>query len=589
MSSAATDLPQSIGRYEILEFRDRTSRTKIYKGKDPETGDFVTIEIANFDADPETSERFRKEAEKLKALSHPNLPKILEVGSEGTKVFVASEFNGLETLESYLKSNRPSLRDSIMLTRAVARATEAAHAQDITHLQLTPKHIRVSSDLGTVKVRGFLFGESTSKSRNTEATVTLTHDAGQIFYLAPEQDSGDDLGTWTDVYGIGVILYETLTGNLPIGSFALPSRNSSTIPPEIDPIVLRCLAKRPSERYRTVGALGADLDKLADRMRLHLAQDLEGLGKQTSELLSNKGLLAGLAAVALAAVAGAFFLLRGGGDGTPTQTAMAAAPVEAAGPSAAADENSGPGTDTTTRGAGDGSQDTSEDLSDTGATSGGDDQEAETDSQGASGETPAASTQRSESAVAKPEPDPPPSRTTPATATPSNAGTPTPVAPATPEPAAESSTPARTESPATEPAGDRSAEPSRDLPDQIGESGGIYTDSESLISWYGPRMIQTSKDAEEYVENMSRAGLDDWRTPSNVEMQQICTAVNADPRVNLPRYVWTSDRRGTPLRRKNALYDCRGNHVEGYFNNSEARDKVSAGLRPYALPIRDAR
>ena len=347
------ELPRTIGQYEVTGRIGKGAMGQVYKAIQPSLNRVVAIKVlpAEMGKDPDRVERFNREAQAVAMLNHPNVVQIIDKDQDGDLLFFVMEYVPGSSLDAVLRQRRLSLRETLKVFRGVCRGLNAAHQQNITHRDLNPRNILVSEDLSTVKLADFGISrvESISLIEGTLSTSQLS--LGSLHYMAPEQ--ARDMGAVdqrSDIYSAGVVLYEMLTGRLPVGRFSLPSQLNSEVPPELDPIVLKCLATSPADRYPSVAQLLADVGRLEDQLRLGLADELRGISRTTTRMFTrstrsvarNRGVQLALigGVVVVIAAAGAFFVLRnragapaaaGAGEsaaGTESPAADAAPPGE---------------------------------------------------------------------------------------------------------------------------------------------------------------------------------------------------------------------------------------------------------------------
>src|SRR5215212_2402736 len=216
-----------IGKYEIQALVGEGGMGRVYRALDtelrrPAALKFLPAEVA---ADPRRLERFGREALAVSALNHPNIVTVYDIGqtSDGRRFF-ATEFVGGSTLRAHLESHRLKLGEALDLVAQVAAALVEAHGQGIVHRDVKPENVMVRRD-GYVKVLDFglakLTGGPAAGGVDTEAATRALAPTGAgtvlgtVSYMSPEQSRGEEVDARTDVWSLGVVLYEMLTGHLP--------------------------------------------------------------------------------------------------------------------------------------------------------------------------------------------------------------------------------------------------------------------------------------------------------------------------------------------------------------------------------------
>ena len=282
------DHPSHIGDYEILGVVGKSSMGVVYKAIHPATERVVAIKVLpeEFRDDSERVERFEREAEAVARLNHPNVAQIVEKSTDGDLMHFVMEYVPGSSLSNVMKKRRLSLPETLTVLKQVCRGLEAAHRERVIHRDLNPRNILVSEDLRTVKIVDFGIGrvESISRERGTLSTSAVS--LRTLHYMAPEQSASmAESDHRSDIYSVGVLLYEMLTGRVPVGRFNLPSQINHDVPPEFDPIVLKCLETNPSNRYASVGAISRDVARLENQLRLGLVSDFRGIKDSTSKII----------------------------------------------------------------------------------------------------------------------------------------------------------------------------------------------------------------------------------------------------------------------------------------------------------------
>jgi serine/threonine-protein kinase len=317
-------LPETIGPYRVRELLGKAGQAAVYTAVAPE-GRTVAIKLfpPRLSADPAAVERFHREMRAMVPISrHPNLVQILDTGQEGERLYLVMELVGGTSLDRLLKERRPSLSEAFTVMRGICRALGAGHQRGLLHRSLTPRNVLVSPDFATVKVSDLgATGFETAAQSLTATLSTGEIRLGALYYLAPEiLDGTGQVDARADLYSAGVIFHEMLTGRAPGPKFALPSQIDPALSPEIDVVMLRCLARRPDERYANAGDLLAALERLEEKVGLRTLTEIRGISQAGSRLFGRDRAEAGrkpvllyvsLALLALAVVAGmAYWLAR---------------------------------------------------------------------------------------------------------------------------------------------------------------------------------------------------------------------------------------------------------------------------------------
>lgn len=261
-------------RYEIIEKIGSGGMAIVYKAKDLLLNRIVTIKVLReqFTADEEFVRRFRREAQSAASLSHTNIVSIYDVGKDGDTEYIVMEYIEGQNLKDIIRNYAPlSTEQTIDLGMQIAEAIRHAHEHHIIHRDIKPHNILVTED-GRIKVTDFGIARAVSA-----ATMTHTGDiVGSVHYLSPEQAKGVQTNEQSDVYSLGIILYELLTGKVPYDgetpiSIALkhlqeqavpPSKLNPRVSPALENLVMRTIAKHPEQRYATAKDLLQDLHKV---------------------------------------------------------------------------------------------------------------------------------------------------------------------------------------------------------------------------------------------------------------------------------------------------------------------------------------
>ena len=287
------NLPAQIGPYRVTGLLGRGGSSPVYKAVDPKSGRPVVVRLLSphLIENRAAAERFERESRALMSAPHPSLLQILDTGVEGSRPYLVTELVQGVGLDNVLKERRLSVNEILSVMKGICRGVAHAHQQGVLHHHISPHAVLVSPDFSMVKLTEFGF----TRIESLGLTGTLSTGAvtlGAFHYLAPEQvDSNSISDHRADLYAVGAVFQEMLTGRPPTGKFSLPSQSNSELLPETDVIVLKCLARNPSERYATALELLADLGKLEESLKLRLLSEIRGVTQKAAG--PNKGLLLG--------------------------------------------------------------------------------------------------------------------------------------------------------------------------------------------------------------------------------------------------------------------------------------------------------
>ncbi|HEY8408184.1 MAG TPA: Stk1 family PASTA domain-containing Ser/Thr kinase [Gaiellaceae bacterium] len=260
------------GRYTVVRKLGAGGMANVYLAEDQELGRRVAIKILNdrHANDEQFVERFRREAKNAAALSHPNIVSIYDRGEAEGTYYIAMEYIDGRSLKELIVSRGPApITVSVEYARQILSALRFAHRHGIVHRDIKPHNALVDAE-GRVKVTDFGIARA-GTSQMTEAGSIV----GTAQYLSPEQARGSNVDQRSDVYSLGIVLYELLTGTVPFNGdtpveiamkhlSALPeppSARRSEIPRDLDLIVLRALAKDPEDRYQSAEEMDLDLER----------------------------------------------------------------------------------------------------------------------------------------------------------------------------------------------------------------------------------------------------------------------------------------------------------------------------------------
>jgi eukaryotic-like serine/threonine-protein kinase len=285
----------NIAHYHILDRIGAGGMGEVFRARDTRLGRTVAIKVLPdvVARDPERRERFLREARASAALSHPNICALFEIGEEADRLFLVFEFVPGETLRQTIDGRPLNVRTAVDIAVQLADALADAHGAAIIHRDIKPENIIITPK-GHPKILDFGLASFTESgtSRETAATELKTAEGvalGTLAYMSPEQALGVGCDHRTDIFSLGAVLYETLTGTSPFkaptpaatalkvlqATPAPPSTLNRNVPAELDAIVAHALSKDPNQRYQSVAAMAAELRSLGAILDVREAVALE--------------------------------------------------------------------------------------------------------------------------------------------------------------------------------------------------------------------------------------------------------------------------------------------------------------------------
>jgi TolB-like protein len=276
---------EQLGQYKILDRIGSGGMGEVYRARDTRLGRTVAIKVlsAAVANDPARRERFMREARAAAALSHPNIAALYEVGEDAGELFLAFEYAPGETLRAHIAGRPLNPRRAIDLGVQIADALADAHAEGIVHRDIKPENIIVTPK-GNAKILDFGLATWTAggaeRAQAVDAATMMATGGGTamgtIAYMSPEQALGETVDQRTDIFSLGIVMFEMLTGKLPFSGATVtalslqivqapapaPSSINRGLPKEFDPIVSKALAKSVNQRYESAAVMAAELRAL---------------------------------------------------------------------------------------------------------------------------------------------------------------------------------------------------------------------------------------------------------------------------------------------------------------------------------------
>ncbi len=258
-------------RYEIVGQVGTGGMSDVYKAKDHTLGRYVAIKVlkSEFSEDTNFVSKFRTEAQSAAVLEHPNIVNIYDVGSENGIHYIVMEYVEGITLKTYIgKKGQLTYKEALSIAIQVGRGIQAAHAKNIVHRDIKPQNIIISTD-GKVKVTDF--GIARAVSENTIHSDVM----GSVHYASPEQARNGYVSNRSDIYSLGIVMYEMVTGRVPFDGDSTvavaiqhlqdemdpPSKYAPNLPVSLEKIIQKCTQKSPDRRYDSMESLLIDLRK----------------------------------------------------------------------------------------------------------------------------------------------------------------------------------------------------------------------------------------------------------------------------------------------------------------------------------------
>ena len=261
-------------RYELIEKIGSGGMATVYKARDLVLKRYVAVKVLReeYTTDNEFIKRFNTEAESAASLTHPNIVSVYDVGKEGSLYYIVMELIKGKTLkEIIVEDGRMGWKWSVKIAKQIAQALETAHKNNIIHRDIKPHNIIITED-GTAKVTDFGIAKAVSNSTITAFGTTI----GSVHYFSPEHARGGYTDAKSDLYSLGVVLYEMVTGRVPFDadtpvSVALkhmqekpiePIVLNPAIPQSLNNLIMKAMQKDPNQRYSSATEMIEDLDRI---------------------------------------------------------------------------------------------------------------------------------------------------------------------------------------------------------------------------------------------------------------------------------------------------------------------------------------
>ena len=268
-STSTAPTPAALGllfpHLEVMELLGQGGMGAVYKARQPALDRLVALKVLPHEAerDPAFAERFAREARALARLHHPNIVTVYDSGQSGELYYFLMEYVDGVTLRQALADGPLAPSKALRIVAQICAALQFAHDQGVVHRDIKPENILLTRK-GEVKIADFGLAKLLGPDSQASSLTATWQVMGTRHYMAPEQELRPlHVDHRADIYSLGVVLYELLTGQLPVGSFAPPSQKVA-VDARLDAIVLRAMAREPDDRYQQVSDLGraiAALDK----------------------------------------------------------------------------------------------------------------------------------------------------------------------------------------------------------------------------------------------------------------------------------------------------------------------------------------
>ena len=268
------EIARHFPQLQILECLGRGGMGVVYKARQPRLDRFVALKILarEKEKDPRFAERFTREAQALAKLNHPNIVTVYDFGEADGLYYLLMEFVDGMSLRQLLQTRKLAPEEALTIVPAICEALQYAHQQGIVHRDIKPENILLDKQ-GRVKIADFGIAKLLGTDGRVASLTGEQQVVGTPHYMAPEQvEKPGTVDHRADIFSLGVVFYEMLTGELPLGKFAPPSRMVK-MDVRLDEVVLHALEKEPERRYQQASQVNTDVETIART---------EGEGAQTA-------------------------------------------------------------------------------------------------------------------------------------------------------------------------------------------------------------------------------------------------------------------------------------------------------------------
>ncbi|MFO1484540.1 MAG: WD40 repeat domain-containing serine/threonine-protein kinase [Verrucomicrobiaceae bacterium] len=296
---------------DILELLGRGGMGAVYKARQPKLNRFVALKIIAGDAaaDPHFAERFQREAQALAKLNHPNIVSVFDFGETGGLFYFLMEFVDGANLRTLMQSGEMKPEAALALIPAFCDALQYAHDEGVVHRDIKPENVLVDKK-GRLKIADFGLAKLTGADAHDHTLTRTGMYLGTPRYMAPEQvEKPETVDHRADIYSLGVVFYEMLTGELPMGRFDPPSKKVH-VDVKLDDIVLHALEKEPARRYQHASEVKTDVESVTSATPIQHDSSGHPITPATTDDELEPGWLVSYAFIGAVAATGASLLVK---------------------------------------------------------------------------------------------------------------------------------------------------------------------------------------------------------------------------------------------------------------------------------------